>query len=1762
MKRQVRLYIGGQEADLSGDGLILFNHTLEDLSNPTIVKNSYTQQVTLKGTPANNDIFGHIWRLDRDQRFGGSTGTDFDPSRKTGFRLFDGTGDLLESGYVKLDNVLRHGADVQYAVTLYGGLGGFLYGLSFDAEGNRRTLADLDYLGTGDPDRELDFTIDAEAVTGAWERLLTNPSGVSDIWDVINFAPCYNGVPDRFGADKALVRPTEIGLPGSHAEDSSYTTLNGWALLKMTRNMAEWEVKDLRSYLQRPVLSVRAALGAIARKAAADGITFDASVLDGSEYDGMWVTLPLLPGLDTYKNVQRSITLTVDGSAHSDTFSVPVSIGTPLQVGSKVDVSMNLSLGMSVSGATATPLYLGAAKYTTGIGTTERYDFSGLFVQLVAYDANDREVAASKVVCVGSSDDYGQFAKDGKTRADACGYTPIVDMDYTYVEAVLAGASGSYRLSSDINLSVSCYNAERYRVWVTPYHFRKTIHFGELYRKTWRSHSLGTDAMRAYSGGVEYTYTSMRLSSGSAGSTASYKTPESVRSGAAVSKAMLLTTSYSPADFLLGITKSLGLLLRYDGTAQTVTVMSRNDWFRPGVTDIDARIDRGREIRVAPLTFDTKWLEFSAGEGGSAFGKYYADLYGSVYGTQRVGTGYDFNNESREIMDSVIFRGAVQACENSRYFNDVSAGGTDVLSQQLDNGNVLAYRNASGDTKDWEVPVASSPDITYWGSPSFDDTDGYDWLTATKPQFHDADGKPLDGSGVLLWRTGAQSYGRFQVSDDLPEMMTLNDGTPCWRCDAGEGVTVPVFSRFKTNPIYALVSTSPPEFEYRGEGVVSSLDFGRVRELACPHMDYFPGRDTVTVYERMWRAYIRDRYDVNTRVVTCRVNMAGIQVDGRCLRRLWWFDNAVWSLNRIINHSVTTDDPTECEFVKVGDEAAYLYGQVFGGTQARGTLTVTVTPANASVTVDGTPLALSGGTGSVTVSAGQHVVRASSPGYATAERVVAVPADETATVTITLEPGSEQLNIIVLPSDASPVIALTVNGVSTPYTAGMNVTDGATVSVTVSASGYATQSRTFTMSAANATQTFTLVADIEATISWPSSVSSAAQNVPFTISDPSGHGWLLDYDGPYTYGFITGGGVTSGSATAGAGYIEGTGNASVYLTVTANTTPVNRSINAYPFRFTDSVTRTRTSVSIQQLASGGGDVKVTSVTVSPSTLSLNVGASANLSATVLPSNATNKSLTWSSSDTSVATVSQTGRVTAVGTGTATIRATATDGSNKYGTCAVTVTSSDVPVTGVSVTPSTLNLSVGGSATLVASVRPTNATDKSVTWTSINPAVATVSSSGVVTAIGVGTTNVTVRTNDGNYTATCRVTVTASGTMSADDITMTGTATSASTELRTTGMNAPTINATCDADWVTGVDVDITGSVYYVRLTTTQNVSASPSRTATVQLSGYDEASHLITASFTVTQNVKSVYDIPCTAITIDGAPSIQNSGNSSEYTAGYQPDGCTMPYCVWSIVGDGGDYIRIDATGNTCVVTVKPGAENNLVTIKATNSYNGVEGIKTIEVTYVRSSNISVNPSSVRVLAGDTSNATPAITATGIRLGSLAVKSVHGFIDTAEIANGHLYTYFTENTTQDVRSGSVVLSAIDSGSGTEVTAEVNYTQSYQSTSSNTFEIMGLSVNESGDKVYVGFRVDYTNTEPDSYTFTGLYYTLVGYDSGDAQSFLMSGLLPDKLVAAATTETETYQRRKVGDVGLTVRYVLTVANESRSDTYSGDGHDII
>ena len=168
-------------------------------------------------------------------------------------------------------------------------------------------------------------------------------------------------------------------------------------------------------------------------------------------------------------------------------------------------------------------------------------------------------------------------------------------------------------------------------------------------------------------------------------------------------------------------------------------------------------------------------------------------------------------------------------------------------------------------------------------------------------------------------------------------------------------------------------------------------------------------------------------------------------------------------------------------------------------------------------------------------------------------------------------------------------------------------------------------------------------------------------------------------------------------------------------------------------------------------------VPVQSVSLDKTTLDLNVGEDITLVATVLPSNADDKTVTWSSSNTAVATVSSTGKVTAVAAGEAVITVTTTDG-NKTATCTVTVTNPAVPVQSVSLDKTTLDLNVGENATLVATVLPENADDKTVTWTSSNTAVATVDATGKVTAVAAGEAVITVTTTDGGKTATCSVKV--------------------------------------------------------------------------------------------------------------------------------------------------------------------------------------------------------------------------------------------------------------------------------------------------------------------------------------------------------------------------------------------------------------------
>ena len=310
-------------------------------------------------------------------------------------------------------------------------------------------------------------------------------------------------------------------------------------------------------------------------------------------------------------------------------------------------------------------------------------------------------------------------------------------------------------------------------------------------------------------------------------------------------------------------------------------------------------------------------------------------------------------------------------------------------------------------------------------------------------------------------------------------------------------------------------------------------------------------------------------------------------------------------------------------------------------------------------------------------------------------------------------------------------------------------------------------------------------------------------------------------------------------------------------------------------------------------------VPVTGVSLDRSTATIQINGDAygscSLTATVSPANATSKKVNWTSSNKDVAAVVD-GKVTAVGPGTAIITAEADDGSGKKAACTVTV---QKKVTEVSVSPGSATLYVNGTSAektirLTANVLPSDASNKSVTWSSSNAGVASVDQSGNVTAKAAGTATITAKANDGSgKQGTCTVTV----RVWVDEITLSGPGSvKVGSTIRLTPVFSPANASGKGVTWTTGnagiATVDQNGNVKGVK-------AGSVSITATAT----DRGSRKCVYAITVLQ--------PVTGISLSGASSVL-SGGAVTLTAAVQPSNASNKTLAWT-------------TENSSVATVNNG---------------------------------------------------------------------------------------------------------------------------------------------------------------------------------------------------------------------------------------------
>lgn len=376
-------------------------------------------------------------------------------------------------------------------------------------------------------------------------------------------------------------------------------------------------------------------------------------------------------------------------------------------------------------------------------------------------------------------------------------------------------------------------------------------------------------------------------------------------------------------------------------------------------------------------------------------------------------------------------------------------------------------------------------------------------------------------------------------------------------------------------------------------------------------------------------------------------------------------------------------------------------------------------------------------------------------------------------------------------------------------------------------------------------------------------------------------------------------------------------------------------------------------------------IKVTKISLSASTLLTKVGCTEKITATVTPTNADNRAVTWSSSAPTVASVDQSGNIIAKSVGNATITVKAKDGSGVTATCWVNVT--DIKVTGITLNKTTLNIKTGATEQLTAKVQPTDATNSKVTWSSNEPTVAEVDQTGMITAKKEGSAVITVTAQDGSgKTATCKVNVT--------DIKVSGITLSASTlAMQTEDVKQLSVTNITPANATNKALKWESNNTWVATVDESGNVTAKNPGEATITVTAADNGGAQATCKVTVTERTAPV--IKVTQIQLSQTRASLNEGKELQLTATVLPANATNQSLTWSSSVEG--VATVDSTGK--VTAIKAGT--TVITATAKDD-SGISASCTVQVTVptVKVTGITLNKTTASVVKGKTVALTATVT--------------------------------------------------------------------------------------------------------------------------------------------------------------------------------------
>lgn len=964
MKQDIKLYIDDKLVDFSNELIIPFTYQLKDVNKPTVVKNPFTKTITIIGTKNNNKIFGEIYNLDREQLYDDTylTGAYFNPSYRTPFKLFK-NGELIESGYMQLNSITIKNKVINYEVTLYGGLGDYLYSLMYNKDSEPLKLSDLVYgvenEETGSPfedsDREMDFTINKQFVYECFNNV--GKDNNNTLTDYITFVPSYNGLPENFDSDKVLINTHNNSYISpklsATVNNKAYTPYNNYILATLPRKYNEWEMLDLRSYLQRPAIKMSKIIDACCNPVNNGGYTveLDTDFFNDNNpyYKDAWIALPLLTNLEKEKN---NVT-TADGELYRTVYvgeldnvskyintgyfvpltnfttagdainyeSIPIGTLTNIEV--DFNINFNNEIGYDGDVYLLSKLY-NEGEYIPEFGFTAYSSTllaSNILLQLIAFDGVTNEILSyGDILCINNvMGDYGYAGGDIKNYWS--NYLP-------YTDAKMETVEGNFKYENGTHTFYNTNNQKSFRLKLDNIPYRNRIRLGLRVEKT-------KDKKNAFKYRLPITkYFEYNTENNSEFYVDGYIVPNitrclitrdepdsAVASNSKITKQFLLKTEKTPADYLLGYCKMFDLHFSKVNGEKIIKIQSRNNFYNGNIIDWTDKIDWSKDFKIKPICFDKKFYQMGL-EGESYYLTKYKNEYSVDYGQKRINTNYNFNADTTKLYDDNVYQNAVSAVDTSPYYHTFIDKDDRILAPfasanfkynlfNVDNNNIVESTELT-----YETPAIM-------GAFSWNRNSGYDNFAKTCFYTLENDEKSLsDISSVLLFYNGnvePRNFDggrlRYKLSDDVSEMYYLNNKVPCW-----------LFSDYDYTEDYQTITydcTTLPQFlRYKivGNQVQASWDFGKPKESYIPNIVY---NDNTTLYNQYWQSYYEDMLNVNTKQVECYVNLNDVNVNGDILRNFYYFNGCYWILNKIDNYNVNKFESAKCTFVKVNNIGNY-----------------------------------------------------------------------------------------------------------------------------------------------------------------------------------------------------------------------------------------------------------------------------------------------------------------------------------------------------------------------------------------------------------------------------------------------------------------------------------------------------------------------------------------------------------------------------------------------------------------------------------------------------------------------------------------------------------------------------------------------------------------------------------------------------------------------------------------------------------------------